>query len=216
MEECTVNKQSLFAVILLCAVGVWAASAAAAEIMKAPEPTGFGKATFGMSPAQVGKLFPKMQPTEATEATAGKGDQLMAIYQVEGQRVGPLRPCRVEFRFFKDELYEIQFRCPDRVKVAQYLQKTYGVPTKATENAAFWMGKHSAVSLAPRSGAFAYGDAKRTQAMQAMLWSYMHQPQAAAGATPPAAEATPAAPEAAPAAPEVRPAAPGAPHAPPR
>jgi hypothetical protein len=209
-----VNKQSLFAVILLCAVAVWAASAAAGETFV--EPTGFGKAKFGMPVAQVHKLYPKLHPAKATEAAAGKGDQLLTIYLLEKQSVGPLKPCTAEFRFLKDELYEIQFRCPDRVKVGEYLQKTFGTPTKVAENAAFWMGKNAAVSLAPRSGAFAYGDRERTQALQAMMWASMHQPQAAAGATPPAAEATPAAPEAAPAAPEVRPAVPGVPHAPPR
>ena len=196
------QRQSVCVAIVVYAVAAWAASAAAD--MKTAEPTGFGKAKFGMSRAQVGKLVPKVHPNTATAAAEGKGAPLlMAIYEVEDQSVGPLKKCRAEFRFFKDELYEVQFRCPDRVKVGQYLQKTYGLPDKMTENAVFWMGKHSAVSLSPKSGAFAFGDRERSQAMQSVLFASMQKSGQALGAAPEAAApgATPAAPETAPAAP---------------
>ena len=187
------KRQSGFGAILVYAIAAAAASAAATETMKAPEPTGFGKAKFGMSVAEVRKLYPQLHPSKATEEAVKKGDQVLLIFELENQSVGSLKPCGAQLRFFKGELYEVQFRCPDRAKVAPYLQKTYGLPTKTTENAAFWMGKHSAVSLAPRSGAFGFSDLKRAQAMQSMLWASLQQPQATAGATPPAA-ATPAAP----------------------
>ncbi len=202
------NRQSVCVAILVCVMTTWAASAGAA--MKAAEPTGFGKAKFGMSASEVTKLIPKLQPNKATAAAAGSKDALlMTIYDVEDQKVGPLTKCKAEFRFYKDELYEVQFRCPDRVKVGNYLQKTYGLPDKMTENAVFWMGKHSSVALSPHSGAFSFGDLQRSQALQSLLFAYMQKQAQGAGATPGAPEAAPAATPAAPAAPPA--AAPDAP-----
>jgi hypothetical protein len=185
-----VQRESVFAAILLFALA--AAAVTAAEV-KFREPTGYGKAKFGMSAAQVKKLYPKLEPAKATAEAAGNAQQLLAVYFLEDQRVGPLKQCKVEFRFYKDELYEIQFRCPDRAGVGDYLQKTYGMPNQPSGNAVFWMGEHSAVSLAPRSGAFAYADRARSQAFQAILYKYMMNPLQTPGGTPPAGAATPAA-----------------------
>jgi len=182
---------------------IFATPALVAAATEFHEPTGFGKAKFGMSVADVKKVNPKLEPTEAMRKLEGKGPQMLAIYELKDQSVGTLKPCQAEFRFFNDELYEVQFHCPDRVKIGEYLQKTYGEPTKTTEQAAFWMGKHSAVSLAPRTGAFGFSDLVRSQAMQSVLFTYINkkkQEQAAAGAgqpsgaspTPPQAPAAPA------------------------
>jgi hypothetical protein len=188
-----VKSQSVFAVLLTLVV--LAASAAADKF---PEPTGFGKVKFGMSVAEARKLYPKLQPTKGTEEAVAKGEQpqLVLIYEMDNQSVGPLTRCQVQLRFFTGELYEVGVRCPDRAKVGQYLQKTYGEPTKSTQNAVFWMGQRSSVSLAPRNGAFGFSDNKRLQAMQSMLFAQLQK--MGAGETPAAAApgATPAPPEA--------------------
>src|SRR5262249_19767267 len=104
-----------------------------------------------MSAGEVKKLIPKLEPTAATANAAGSMDALlMTVYHVENQSVGPLKPCKVEYRFFKDELYEVQFRCPDPEKIKKYLLKTYGDPNKSTDDAVFWMGRQGTVALSPR------------------------------------------------------------------
>jgi len=208
----------VFAAILVYAV-MMAAVSSAAEV-KFVEPAGFGKAKFGMSAAQVTKLYPKLRQEKAIESPTGEAPP-MAVYYLDDQRVGTLKQCKVELRFFKDELYEFQFRCPERAKVGDYLKKTYGLPTKSTETAVFWMGKQSAVGFSPPSGAFAYSDLARSQAMQALFYKAMikaaqegEQP-AAAGATPGAAAPPAQAPPPTAGAPDAPPPAGGAPAAPP-
>jgi hypothetical protein len=192
-----VKRECLFATIMiLAAPGIMAAAD------KFPEPTGIGKAKFGMSVGEVRKLYPKLQPTKGTEEALKKGEQLVVIYEMDNQSVGPLKPCHTELRFFKDELYEVQIHCPDRDKVVAYLQKTYGPSTKASEKSIFWKGEHSAVTLAPRSGAFAFDDLKRSQAMQAALLAALSSMQRqTSGQSVPAAAPTPAETPAAPAQP---------------
>lgn len=190
--------------LFLCAVlvSVTLPPVVSAAADKFVEPTGFGKAKFGMSVAEVHKLYPKMQPTKGTEEAMKKGGQLVLIYDLEDQSVGPLKPCAANLRFFNDELYEVQFHCPDRVKVGQYLQKTYGEPTRTTEKAVFWMGKHNAVSLAPKTGAFGFSNLVRTQALQSILLNYLGKTAAQGGEAPAAgASGTSPTPAEAPAAP---------------
>ena len=190
------KRQSVFAAIMVFAM----AASAAAEV-KFKEPTGFGKAKFGMSVADVRKVYPQMQATKGTEQVAGKGGEaFLLIFELDNQSVGPLKPCKAELRFFQNELYAVNFRCPDKVQVQQYLQKTYGLPTKTTERSAFWIGEHGAVSLSPSSGAFGFSDVKRGKAMQTVLFQYVQKGQADAAATataaapPPGNTPTPAAP----------------------
>lgn len=188
------RREYLFAAILILA---------APRVMDAaekfPEPSGFGKAKFGMSVAQVRKLYPKLQPAKGTEQAASKGQQFVLAYGLENQSVGPLTGCRAQLRFFKDELYEVQFRCPDHDKVIDYFKKTYEEGPTVVGNSVYWMGQQGAVSLTPKSGVFAFSDVKRTQAMQSALLVGLGKrlppqtPTATAPATTPTAAETPAA-----------------------
>jgi hypothetical protein len=159
-----VNKRPILVAALVCAV---AASSLAAD--KFPEPTGFGTAKFGMSVDEVRTLYPTLHPSKVTLQAAEKGKQLIVLYELENQSIGPLHACQVDLRFFKNELFEVQFHCPERDKAVQYVHKTYGTATKTTPNAVFWTGQQATVSLAPQSGAFGFTDMKRAQTIQAAL-----------------------------------------------
>jgi len=160
------------------------AIAAAAEV-QFHEPDGFGEAKFGMPVAEVGHVYQTLRPAKIMEGATGKGPRMLMIYDLDDQPVGPLAHCHLELRFFNDELYEIEFRCPERAKVGQYMQKTYGLPTKVTATTALWTGKHSSVAFDGSSGAFVYRDLARGQAMQAALDEATAQAHASPGATPP-------------------------------
>jgi hypothetical protein len=177
-----VKQRSILAAWLVCA---FAATAAAAD--KFPEPTGFGKAKFGIAAGEAVKLYPKLRPTKGTEEALAKGQHMVLIYEMENEKVGSLKACRVQFRFFNGEFYEAQFFCPDRAKIAEYLKKTYGEPTKASDKAVYWIGKEGAVSLSPRSGAFGFSDLKRSQVMQASMFAQLQK--MGVGATPGAGSA---------------------------
>jgi len=152
------------AIGLACALTTLAAAAD-----KFPEPTGIGKATFGMAVAEVKELFPNMRPTKATEAALKKGgEQTLAEFDLDDQSVGPLK-CKCRLRFFKERFYQASFNCPDRDPVVEYLNKTYGPPTQSTATSIYWMGEHGMVGLAPRSAGFSLEDVKIGKEVQMTL-----------------------------------------------
>ncbi|MBI3783076.1 MAG: hypothetical protein HY270_06725 [Deltaproteobacteria bacterium] len=134
------------------------------------EPAGINKARFGMTPAELLKVYPQAKmlphPTPAQH-------QALALesYQLTGQKIGRLKDCRLEMRFFGGhlELYEIQALCPDKDEVTRYLTGTFGMPTRTTDSMLMWTGSKVAINYVPKSGAFSFGDIARARDMQAML-----------------------------------------------
>ena len=151
------------AAIVLCAIAV---SAAKAEL--SAEPGGFGEAKFGMSVDEVRKIYPTLHLTEATKRAIA-GDLLQ--FEMENVTVGPLQPCSALLSFYNQEFYSARFRCPDRGKVVQYLEKTYGPPSKITAKGTSWAGEHGTVWLAPTGGTFGVDDVRRSLAVKAALLS---------------------------------------------
>jgi hypothetical protein len=186
-------RQAL-SVRLLAGVGWIVASQAAADTFH--EPDGFGKAKFGMSEAQVKALYPQMEVIAEPTVTPNTPPQpfRLAMYGLNNQTVGTLRHCSVELRFFQLGMYEVQFLCPDKHAARVYLQKTFGAPTRAEENSLLWQGQKTAITYAPGSGAFMFGDiAATTKLNYALLALVLQQKGGVTPGTPP----TPPAPTAA-------------------
>ena len=158
-----------------------------------PEPEGFGKATFGMTEAQLQAAYPKAKKVRGG-ATPAPGQPVapftLAFYDLDDQRVGSLQHCHVEFRFFQEELYEIQFRCPDKEQVTKYLKKRFGPPTQMQQSQFLWVGTSASVTHISSGGVFAFGDMQRTREQTTALMSFLAEVQAASAT----ASAAPAAP----------------------
>jgi hypothetical protein len=185
--------------VLLAVLAAGFFSLTAAHAAGFPEPDGYDKAKFGMTAAQVTKLYPKAKP-EAT-STPAPGQAMppftLVTYTLDDQSLGPLKPCTVGFRFFKDELYEIQFRCPrtDKQKITDYLQKRFGLATRVSDDAMSWTGKHTEISHVPAGGVFMFADLGRSRMMTFTLMNYLNKMQGGAvpntSGAPPAGQAPP-------------------------
>jgi len=150
------------------------------------EPHGFGKARFGMTVAEVKKIYPAMKevgnPTPEVAA-------LLAVYQLEGQSVLGLKPCTVTFQFNPERLHQVAFNCGTDMQVMTTLEKRFGDPTQGMPNNAFWIGDSTAVSLNTKSRHFAFMDKKLNDEFQARLRKYVATHAVTGGA--PAGESGP-------------------------
>src|ERR1041385_6731935 len=179
MRERLPNILMSSAVLLLG--GVLAASTARAAEHR--EPDGFGKAKFGMSLVEIQKAYPPLRDASGPPATLKPGEKpppfTLRIFELLDHPVGPLKHCRLEFRFLtaiqfpNTELYEIQFHCPQKDKIVEYLQDQYGPPTKATKEGLEWSGEKAVITEVPATGAFMFGDKKRSTLMQLSLLHYL-------------------------------------------
>lgn len=137
------------------------------------EPEGFGKATLGMQEGALRAAYPRAaaEPAPATGQSGERPGFPFQSYHLEHQTVGRLTDCRIEFRLYEKELYDIQFQCSknDKQAVADYLQARFGLPTTTSAEALFWTGKKTGVSLAVKSGVFSFHDIARGQAAQLTL-----------------------------------------------
>ena len=154
------------------------------------EPQGFGKARFGMTVAEVKKIYPAMKavgnPTPEVAA-------LLAVYSLEGQSVYGLKPCVVTFQFNPERLHHVAFNCGKDMRVITTLEKRFGEPTQGMPNNAFWIGDSTTVSLNTKSRNFAIMDKKLNDEFQERLRQYVAThavingtPAAESGPTPPA------------------------------
>ena len=149
------------------------------------EPTGVNKAQFGMTPAELLKEYPKAQLIAKPTPKPGSPVNLES-YTLEGQKVGPLSNCRLEFRFFggRLELYEVQGLCPDKDEVSRYLTKTFGMPTRTTSSTLTWIGSKTTINYVPKGGAFSYADNERARGMQSMLLNALRSMKLGGAPTP--------------------------------
>jgi FG-GAP-like repeat len=161
------------------------------------EPKGFGKAQLGMTIDRVKKALPQIKPSKLPPEG---GPALLAIYKAENQSVLGLKPCRVDFFFDPERLYQITFNCGRGVEVVAALQKQFGEPTTISPAGAFWQGKQTTVTLNVKARTFAFVDRALNQDVQNRLLAYVmtHQGQtgtpAAGDETPPAASPLPTVP----------------------
>lgn len=172
----------LLGCLVIVAVGVASAPAPAFE-----GPDGFDKAKFGMRSEAFAKAYP-----DAVSAASGAGTEVggkivpITAYKRDKVTVGPLKDCHASYRFHLDELYDIQFRCPDKEGITKYLQSRFGTPNRTTDKALMWAGKTYGVSQVPRNGVFSFHDVARgTTAQGAIMRALaMSFPTPTPGATP--------------------------------
>ena len=144
-----------------------------------PEPEGYGKVKFGMSLAEVKAAYPEArQMGGEPHNDEGQHAPRWDFLELEGAKIEELGKCGLDFRFFQNELYEVQFRCPDRDKNLDYLQHKFGTPNRTSDKAWMWIGEKAAVTCNHHSGVFLFGDLKRSQLMQASLLKLMAKERA--------------------------------------
>ncbi len=162
------------------------------------EPDGIGKAKWGMSEAEVKKLYPKIQELPAP-TPAEPLPFTLTNYTLEHQSIGPLKDCTVGLRFFNHQLVDGQYNCANKDKVHDYLMKRFGQPTQINARKVItWVGRKSSVSEMGASGRFAFADTAGSQNMGMTLYTYglRRQQQQAAAAQAQAANTPGATPEA--------------------
>jgi hypothetical protein len=152
------------------------------------EPDGWGKAKLRMKDDAFAAAYPKAQllaPPTPAGGNAPPAPFSLSAYRLEHQKVGSLGDCRVEFRFYEHELYDLQFLCTDKDAAVRELQKKFGVPTRTVGNALMWVGKQYGVSQVPKTGVFSYHDIARAQAAQSAVLQLMGAAQRPRGTTIP-------------------------------
>lgn len=201
------------AVLLMTVVLAGLTASARAQEVSA-DLQGFGKAKFGMSEAQVVKLYPKMQKVPVPTPAAGQESLpfTLASYTLQNQSFGPLRKCAVTLRFYEGGFTDVQYKCREpKEKIVGYWTKRLGPPPQVSaRNAMSWtLGKVGVTAMA-NVGTFMIADSARSKAMSYSLLTYvMYKTKQLPGfhAETPGAAPTPGQP--APGQPEAGNAAPG-------
>ena len=155
--------------------------AASAALAFPNEPRGFGDARFGMSQAEVKKIFPAM-----TSVGSGPAAGLpLAFFDLRDQSVLGLGPCALQLRFASDQLYEITFDCGRDEKVIRVLREHYGPPVQETPHGTFWIGQKGGITLNPRARTFAFVDMALNRKVNAALLATAIKNQQTEGGSPP-------------------------------
>lgn len=167
-------------VVAACTQIVFRAAALAAPF---EGPDGFEKAKFGMSDSDFAKVYPSAKAASPTPApddpNAAYG---IAAFTREDIAVGPMKNCRASYRFYRHELYDIQFVCPEKERIGEYLQSRFGTPNNTTPTALMWAGTTHGVSHVPKAGVFSFHDIPRAQAAQGAILRMMGRPAVTPGA----------------------------------
>lgn len=138
-----------------------------------PEPSGYGKARFGMTVEQVKQIYPAMtDPTivsPQSQLASGPDPLPLARYQINKQELSTLSGCDVVFQFYREALMQTEFYCPDKTAVAPYLEREFGPPSSRTARAWFWFGDTTVIAYNPHSGIFSFADKEANQSLQLTL-----------------------------------------------
>ncbi len=145
---------------------------------------GFGDARFGMAPAQVEKVVPKLEEVALRPATAADGAATpvpfpLRQFLAKGLPVADIGPCNVYWNFFRDKLSKIDFYCPDKAKVEAYLVQQFGTPRKELGQNRIW-GDEVLVVYSISLGSYSYIHRAMNDAMQAEMLRLYAPPGAAA------------------------------------
>jgi len=158
-------------IILMC-LGLAVPSSAGAFTN---EPDGFGAVKFGASAAAAKAAFP--------DITHKGTETFLSLYELRDQTVFGLQPCALELRFADDQLYEIQFACEPRDKVAATLRTQFGEPSQVKAGSSVWMSERRTVGVNP-AGLFSFSDRNRAQTANQKLLRYIIESQARATVSP--------------------------------
>jgi hypothetical protein len=152
----------------LAAQQLWAAatppaSAAGAGEQRAAEPTGFGPAKFGMSLAEVWKMYPKAEllgPMATLGVAAVDGPYIDRLALRDQPVPGFAKPTTVELRFWKDRLWQVivYFGDNDPDACKAYLTQTFGPSASPDPNNPSWPGSKVSTSAAYKQKWYGYSD----------------------------------------------------------
>lgn len=133
----------------------------AAAAMDNP-PTGYGKAKFGASPAQVEKLYPgqiKVLGQESLGATPVFSPYIVRQSLSDQKVLGLEKPVTVELRYWKDQLWVVivYYGANDIKDVNEALRKQYGKPNQ-TSSDQVWQTDKVLLNTANRERWYAISD----------------------------------------------------------
>lgn len=120
-----------------------AAFAAPAATPARHAPAGYGKAKFGMTLEQVRQLYPALAPAPPFTAAAYFRSRNLTRYLLAGVEIrGLKRPCNVELRFWKNQLWSVItfYGANPFSAVVQKLQREYGPPTTKSSDPTWALG----------------------------------------------------------------------------
>lgn len=157
------EKRSYF---VLSSVTAWAVVAAFVSLLSvapvvAGEPTGFGEAKFKMSPAEVQKIFPKMEPLEEALAAPVVGGEYVKRFILRKSAVpGLVKPADVELRFWADRLWVVlvYFEGNEADVVIAALRKQIGSEGGSDKNFVTWVGDTSTTVLTRKGQYYSFSD----------------------------------------------------------
>jgi hypothetical protein len=117
---------------------------------KEPEPTGYGAAQFGMSVAQVEKIFPGMRELQLGEKLAAPAVYAPSIRRfvlADQKLAGSEKPVTVELRFWKDQfwLYVTYFEEAYVDAVMAGLVQRFGPPGHGQPDRPLWAGDRTVI-----------------------------------------------------------------------
>lgn len=149
----------------------------------AGEPTGFGKAKFKMTSAEVKKVFPKMEVLEKPLAAAVVGGSYATRFVLWDYAMpGLKKPVDVELRFWSDRLWVIivYFKENDTESVVEALRKEVGSPGNGDANFLTWIGDTSTTVLTRRDQYYSISDNDLSAEARAAIFKGMgeHVPAA--------------------------------------
>jgi hypothetical protein len=110
-------------------------------------PLGLDKARFGMSLAELEKLYPGLQ-VAARPATPSAGDLATTVAELASASVEPFGTCSLHFTLLNDKLYQVQARCQTPPEVLEErLVKRFGVAHFKREEPVIWYWRNTATTL---------------------------------------------------------------------
>jgi len=135
------------------------------------EPTGFGKARFGMTVAQVSEIYPQMEKlTKSLGAAVVEGPLIERRVLWKEEISGLSKPVNVELRFWKDQLWVVivYFGENDLETVVRLLTERHGPPSGKPANA-IWEGKKSTIMIAGKARWYSIQDNAISKEAQAVF-----------------------------------------------
>jgi hypothetical protein len=143
------------------------------------EPTGFGTAKFGMSLAQVWKMYPQarlLRENETLGAAAVGGPYIDRLVLRNQPVPGFAKPTTVELRFWKDQLWGVIvfFGDNDPEQCKAYLAKTFGPTTSRDPDNPVWLGGKVSSTGTYKEHWYGYTDIAMSQEAGAWVKSVMN------------------------------------------
>lgn len=134
------------------------------------QPTGFGKAKFGQSVADVRKLLPAMEPTQAHLGAMAFTSEFLQRFAIKDATVAGLaKPTTVELRFWKDKLWTVivYFGSNPQADVEASLTKQLGPPTASSTASMIWRGDRTEVQSVTKGSYYAITENELSKDVQA-------------------------------------------------